>query len=133
MADEVRHLAQNTQNATQEIEKMIALLQTGTSSAVKAMSSSHKRSTEAVEQVKHEEASLRNITESVYTIRDMNDKISATAEEQASVTAEVSRNVENINEIASRTTKSIHSISHSAEQLASLATQLSTKISYFNV
>ena len=63
----------------------------------------------------------------------MNDRISATAEEQASVTAEVSRNVENITEIASRTTKSIHSISTSAEQLAALATQLSNKISYFKV
>jgi len=112
---------------------MITLLQSGTSSAVKAMTSSHQRSTDAVNQVKHEEESLKNINQSVSKIRDMNDRISATAEEQASVTAEVSRNVENINEIASRTTKSIHSISHSAEQLASLATQLSTKISYFNV
>ncbi|WP_421853129.1 methyl-accepting chemotaxis protein [Marinomonas sp.] len=133
VADEVRHLALNTQNATQEIEKMIALLQSGTSSAVKAMTSSHQRSTDAVNQVKHEEESLRHINQSVSKIRDMNDRISATAEEQASVTAEVSRNVENITEIASRTTKSIHSISNSAGQLASLATQLSTKISYFKV
>ncbi|WP_137169641.1 methyl-accepting chemotaxis protein [Marinomonas sp. FW-1] len=133
VADEVRHLAQNTQNATQEIEKMIALLQSGTSSAVKAMTSSHQRSTDAVNQVKHEEDSLRHINQSVSKIRDMNDRISATAEEQASVTAEVSRNVENITEITSRTTKSIHSISNSAEQLASLATQLSAKISYFKV
>ena len=133
VADEVRHLAQNTQNATQEIEKMIALLQSGTSSAVQAMTSSHQRSTDAVNQVKHEEDSLRHINQSVSKIRDMNDRISATAEEQASVTAEVSRNVENITEIASRTTKSIHSISNSAGQLASLATQLSAKISYFKV
>jgi methyl-accepting chemotaxis protein len=133
VADEVRHLAQNTQNATQEIEKMITLLQSGTSSAVKAMTSSHQRSTDAVNQVKHEEDSLRHINQSVSKIREMNDRISATAEEQASVTAEVSRNVENITEITSRTTKSIHSISNSAEQLASLATQLSTKISYFKV
>lgn len=133
VADEVRHLAQNTQNATQEIEKMITLLQTGTSSAVKAMTSSHQRSTDAVNQVKHEEKSLQNINLSVSKIRDMNDRISATAEEQASVTADVSRNVENITEIASRTTTSIHSISNSAGQLASLATQLSAKISYFKV
>ena len=133
VADEVRHLAQNTQNATQEIEKMITLLQSGTSSAVKAMTSSHQSSTDAVSQVKHEEESLRNINQSVTKIRDMNDRISATAEEQASVTADVSRNVENITEIASRTTKSIHSISNSAGQLASLATQLSEKISYFKV
>ena len=133
VADEVRHLAQNTQDATQQIEKMITLLNTGTSSAVKAMTSSHQRSTEAVNQVKHEETSLENINLSVSKIRDMNDRISSTAEEQASVTSEVSRNVTNITEIASKTTESIHSISESAEQLANLATQLATKISYFKM
>jgi methyl-accepting chemotaxis protein len=133
VADEVRHLAKNTQDATQEIEKMITILQNGTSSAVAAMTSSHQRSTEAVNQVKHEEESLRNINQSVSKIRDMNDRISATAEEQASVTAEVSRNISNITDITARTTDSIHSISQSAGQLAALAKQLSTKISYFNV
>jgi methyl-accepting chemotaxis protein len=133
VADEVRHLALNTQNATQQIEKMIALLNSGTASAVKAMTSSHKRSTEAVSQVKHEESSLENINLSVSKIRDMNDRISSTAEEQASVTSEVSRNVTNITEIASKTTDSIHAISESADQLANLASQLSAKISYFKV
>lgn len=133
VADEVRHLAQNTQDATQQIERMIVLLQSGTASAVKAMASSHQRSTDAVNQVKHEEESLRNINQSVSKIRDMNDRISATAEEQASVTAEVGRNVANITEISAKTTESIHSINHSAEQLANLATQLSAKISYFKV
>ena len=133
VADEVRHLAQNTQNATQQIEKMITLLNSGTSSAVKAMASSHQRSTDAVNQVKHEEVSLSNINLSVSKIRNMNDQISSTAEEQASVTSEVSRNVSNITDIASQTTASIHSISESAGQLANLAEQLSTKISYFKV
>ncbi|KZN15289.1 methyl-accepting chemotaxis protein [Marinomonas sp. TW1] len=133
VADEVRHLAQNTQDATQQIEKMITLLQSGTSSAVAAMTSSHQRSTNAVEQVKHEEESLLNINQSVSKIREMNDRISATAEEQASVTAEVNRNVSNITSITEKTTNSIHSISQSAGQLANLAKQLSNKISYFNV
>ncbi|AEF54614.1 methyl-accepting chemotaxis protein [Marinomonas posidonica] len=133
VADEVRHLAQNTQDATQQIEKMITLLQSGTSSAVAAMTSSHQRSTDAVEQVKHEEESLLNINQSVSKIREMNDRISATAEEQASVTAEVNRNVSNITSITEKTTNSIHAISQSAGQLADLAKQLSNKISYFNV
>lgn len=133
VADEVRHLAQNTQDATQQIESMITLLQTGTASAVKAMTSSYQRSTDAVNQVRHEENSLREINTSVSKIRDMNDRISATAEEQATVTAEVGRNISNITEISSKTTKSIHAISNSSEQLAALATQLSAKISYFNV
>lgn len=133
VADEVRHLAQNTQNATQQIEQMIAQLQAGTSSAVKAMTTSHKRSSEVVSQVRNEESSLENINQAVAKIRDMNDRISATAEEQASVTSEVSRNVSNITEIAGKSTESTHAISQSAEQLATLAEQLSQKVGYFKV
>lgn len=133
VADEVRHLAKNTQDATQEIEKMITLLQNGTSSAVKATTLSHQKSTDAVEQVKYEKEALQKINISVSKIRNMNDRISETAEEQASVTSEVSRNISNITDITSQTTESIHKISKSAEQLATLATQLSAKISYFNV
>ena len=133
VADEVRHLAQNTQNATQQIEQMISLLQTGTQSAVKAITTSHERSTNVVNQVRNEEHSLENINQCVSQIRGMNDRISATALQQASVTTEVSRNIANIGDIANKTTNSIHSISQSAEQLETLATQLSTKIGYFKV
>lgn len=133
VADEVRHLAQNTQDATQQIEKMITVLQTGATSAVTAMSSSQQRSENAVSQVKHEEESLQNINLSVTKIRDMNDRISATAEQQAIVTADVSKNVNNISDIAVKTTESIYAISESSQQLANLATQLSRKISYFKV
>ncbi|TDO99934.1 methyl-accepting chemotaxis protein [Marinomonas balearica] len=133
VADEVRQLAQNTQNATQQIEQMISQLQSGTNSAVNAMRNSYDRSVTAVEQVKHEEGSLTNINSSVARIRDMNDRISATAEEQATVTAEVRRNVENITDIANQTTDSMHSVSNSSEQLARLAQQLNQRISYFKV
>lgn len=112
---------------------MIALLQSGTSSAVKAMTSSHQKSTGAVNQVKYEEEALQNIKLSVSKIRDMNNRISATAKEQASATAEIGRNILNITDITSQTTNSIHKTSKSAEQLAILANQLSEKISYFNV
>lgn len=133
VADEVRTLAQNTQNATQQIEKMISNLQVGTSSAVKVMKSSHSISTDVVEAVKEEEDSLQHINASVAKIRDMNDRISATAEEQSAVTSEVNSNVINIAEIAKKSTHSIHAIDNNATLVANLANQLSNKIAYFKV
>jgi len=133
VADEVRTLAQNTQNATQQIEQMIAQLQSGTNQAVKAMQSSHAISTSVVEIVKEEEASLQSINGSVSKIRDMNDRISATAEEQANVTSEVNKNVSNIAEIAVKSTQSIHSINDDAAKVAQLAKQLCDKIEYFKM
>ncbi|RDL46161.1 methyl-accepting chemotaxis protein [Marinomonas piezotolerans] len=133
VADEVRHLAQNTQNATQQIESMIQQLQTGTTAAVQSMKASHERSTEAVSQVRSEGSTLSNITSSISHIREMNDSISATAEQQAAVTTEVSRNVATITDIAERTNDSINAISTRADQLAGLASSLSSKIRYFKV
>lgn len=133
VADEVRTLAQNTQNATQQIEQMISQLQSGTNMAVKAMQSSHAISTNVVEIVKEEEASLQSINGSVSKIRDMNDRISATAEEQANVTAEVNKNVTNIANIAVKSTQSIHTITDDAAKVAQLAKQLCDKIEYFKM
>lgn len=133
VADEVRTLAQNTQDATQQIEQMISKLQSGTNLAVQAMKSSHAISTDVVEIVKEEEASLQSINGSVSKIRDMNDRISATAEEQANVTSEVNQNVSNIADIALKSTESIHTINDDAAKVAKLAKQLCDKIEYFKI
>lgn len=133
VADEVRTLAQNTQDATQQIEQMISKLQSGTNLAVKAMQSSHAISTDVVEIVKEEETSLQSINGSVSKIRDMNNRISATAEEQANVTSEVNTNVSNIAEIAIKSTQSIHTITDDAAKVAKLAKQLCDKIEYFKM
>ncbi|MCV2402942.1 methyl-accepting chemotaxis protein [Marinomonas sp. C2222] len=133
VADEVRNLAQNTQEATQQIETMINSLQSGAANAVKAMNSSHERSMNTVTQVKEEAMSLQEISLSVSKITQMNDSVSATTTEQATFTANVTNNVSNIMEISTETTKSIHAISQATDQLTNLATQLSKKVRYFNV
>ncbi|MFT2112556.1 methyl-accepting chemotaxis protein [Marinomonas sp. 2405UD68-3] len=133
VADEVRQLSQNTQNATQKIEVMNSQLKEGAKQAAKAMDSSHSKSINVVEQVQHEEQSLDKINASVSKIRHMSDQISATAEDQVSVTSEVSKSIANINKITEKTTSSIHSINNASSELDQLAEQLSNKIGYFKV
>ncbi|MEC8484856.1 MAG: methyl-accepting chemotaxis protein, partial [Pseudomonadota bacterium] len=111
----------------------IQQLQAGTTKAVEAMKNSHERSSNAVSQVREEGATLSNISQAISQIRAMNDSISTTAEEQAAVTTEVRRNVDTISAIAERTNESITAISERSDQLASLASQLTSKIRYFKV
>src|SRR5690606_1904085 len=68
VADEVRTLAQRTQQSTQEIEQMIARLQEGVGAAVKVMGTSHGMTGEAVDSALKVQSALDNIMRAVTQI-----------------------------------------------------------------
>jgi aerotaxis receptor len=106
VADEVRTLAQRTQQSTQEIEKMIAELQNGTRDASQVMQKSCDQASISVEQANQGCQALTTISEKVTSISDMNDQIATAAEEQSAVTEEINRNIVNISQIADQSSQS---------------------------
>jgi len=100
VADEVRSLAQRTQQSTAEIEIMIAELQNGTRQASRAMLDSCEQASSSVEQASQGYQALVTITEKVSCITDMNYQIASATEEQSAVTEEVNRNLVNISQVA---------------------------------
>lgn len=103
VADEVRNLALRTQESTQQIEGMIAKLQSGTQSAVDAMQQGREQAKNSVEQAAQADESLTNIRAAVDTIAQMNHQIAAAAEEQSAVAEEINQNISNISRVASET------------------------------
>ncbi len=82
VADEVRTLAQRTQEATEEINDMIARLQEGSSNAVKVMAEGRRQAELSVDQASKAGESLSAITSAISSISSMNEQIAAAVEQQ---------------------------------------------------
>ncbi len=100
VADEVRHLANRTQQATVEIQQRIQQLQQQTTDAVSIMNHTAQISDKAVEQAVAAGQSLNTIVQAVGRVADLNLQIATAAEQQSLVAQETSRNVVNVADIA---------------------------------
>lgn len=131
VADEVRTLAGRTQESTQEIERMIEKLQSGSNHAVSVMNSSREQAHETVSKATDAGSSLGVITSSIANIRDMNTQIASAAEEQAVVAEDVNRNVTVIHGISTDTTESAHRITEATGQLVDISSNLENLVGQF--
>lgn len=105
VADEVRNLAQRTQESTSEIQQIIQNVQSGASSAANAMEQGNSRTRESAEQAEQARATLAAITSAVVTIRDMNAQIATAAEQQSAAVNEINRNFSGVAESAHATSE----------------------------
>jgi len=133
VADEVRTLAQRTQNSTAEIESFINSLQNDANSAYNIIESSQKKAATAVENSKNVEVVLEEISTSVSNIFAMTEQIATAIEEQAVVTQDVAQNVVRVEEKSMETTTGATEISKTAKEQALLATTLQDIANSFKV
>ncbi len=133
VADEVRTLASRTHESTEEIQKMIERLQTGTEKAVSVMLEGKKRSDNTVEETNKQNSFLTEIVSSVVTIDEMATHIASASEEQSVVAEEISNNICNINHVTEQSSISADQISQNSEKLAKLASDLKSLILRFKI
>ncbi len=93
VADEVRGLAQRTQQSTNEIQRMISTLQGGARDAVQAMAQSSQHVEASVDQAQRAAAALDGISQRVTRITAMSQQIAAAVEEQSAVSEDINRNI----------------------------------------
>ena len=123
VADEVRSLAQRTQESTQDIESIIEDLGKATELAVGNMTNCRERSQRSVESIDKVYCALQSITQSVTSIERMSQQIAAAAEEQSSVAMEVNNNTQNISDIAKETEHKAQSAAETTIDMRELAAQ----------
>ncbi len=131
VADEVRSLAQRTQESTQEIQGMIERLQGGSEEAVRSMADGSEEMQRTIEQASRAGASLANIAQAVSLINDMNTQIASATEEQMTVSQEISRNVVNISDVAKSSEHSVREIDKASRELKQSAQRLAALVGEF--
>ena len=133
VADEVRTLAQRTQQSTEEIENMIEQLQNGTKQAVAVMNNSCEQAQNSVTHAGQGGEALDTITSKISQIADMNYMIASAAEEQCAVAEEINRNIMNISQIAEIATQGTHTIMAANKELSDMARRFDGMTRQFTV
>ncbi len=133
VADEVRTLASRTHESTEEIQKMIENLQTGTAKAVNVMMEGKQRSEITVAESDKQNTFFETIVTSVVNIDDMATQIASASEEQAAVAEEMSKNISNISSVTENSAEGSKQISISSEELAKLSSGIQVMINRFQV
>lgn len=124
VADEVRTLAQRTQDSTSEIESFIGSLQSDVNGAFSVIDNSQRMADEAVDSARNVEQTLTSISESVGHIFSMTEQVATAVEEQAMVTQDVAKNVVNVEHKSTESTNDSKEITQTAKEQAQLALSL---------
>ncbi len=133
VADEVRTLAQRTQQSTSEIESFISALQSDANTAYSVIEKSQKMAENAVENSKNVEQTLGGITQSVSNIFAMTEQVAVAVEEQAMVTQDVAKNVINIEHKSMESATGSTQITTTAKEQAMLAVTLQDISTIFKI
>ena len=133
VADEVRALAARTQTSTAEIEQTLSKLHAGSTTAITAMDSTKLTGERTVETTSLVAQNLDSIAKSVIHINDLNMQIATAAEEQSSVTDEITRNMTAIRGIVGELSANGEATTNETINLAAANSQLKSIVSKFRL
>ena len=133
VADEVRLLAQRTQQSTDEVQKMLESLQQNSQAAVQVINESSTTAQATVEQAQQAQSSLTIISNALHMINGLNASIASATLQQSHVAEEINQNVTQVAGLSQSSNEAAHQLSASSEQLNQLALELNRQLAQFKV
>jgi len=133
VADEVRSLAQRTQEATIEIETMINTFGQVTSAAVSSMSNSSNYSNQCLDSTEESNLKISEIQTAIAQINEMNDQIAASADLQSSNSKQLSTNTQRIHDLTNENAVSASQLTVTASNMADVAETLKNSLNKFKL
>ncbi|OCT22366.1 HAMP domain-containing methyl-accepting chemotaxis protein [Pseudomonas putida] len=133
VADEVRGLAQRTQQSTEEIEHLIESLHQGTDEVTSLLDSSRTLTEQSVELSRRAGDALGQITRTVSNIQGMNQQIATASEEQSVVAEQINRSVISVREASDHTSSASEQTATSSGELQQLGQQLRGMVGRFSL
>jgi methyl-accepting chemotaxis protein len=133
VADEVRTLAQKTQQSTHEIEQMVEALQQSTGSVHVAMQENQQSAIQATEATGRIEATLDTLAAQIQTINDMNVQVTSAAHQQSEVTTQISRHVTSMQDLSREVSVHSQSVATMAHQMQQQSETLIETLQQFRI
>ncbi|MBU2953700.1 methyl-accepting chemotaxis protein [Marinobacter sp. F3R08] len=133
VAEEVRTLAQQTHQSTVEIESIITGLHSITDDVHGAVTESHELANRSADEAASLEDTLADILRDVDRISGMATQIAAAADEQVTVTRDISRNMATVRDTSLQTLSGSQEISQVTVSQAQLASELQALAQGFRV
>ncbi|MCW8933981.1 MAG: methyl-accepting chemotaxis protein [Gammaproteobacteria bacterium] len=133
VADEVRTLAQRTQESTKEIQTMIETLQSVSRETVEVMEKGQAQANESVVHATAAGDSLQQIKEAVKGITEINTLINDEAGSQSGVAVEINQNMHSISEIATESMNGAERTNQESQGLSNLAQNLQQLVAKFKL
>lgn len=122
VADEVRSLAEKTQQSTVEIQAILESIRGGAEESVQAMATGRGQTESTASQVVEVGSHLEQILVAITEINEKNQQIATAAEEQTSVAGSLSELIMKIRNLAEETSGESRDAHALSEELSTLAT-----------
>ncbi len=124
VADEVRTLAQRTQESTAEIESMVGKFQHDAEQVSKSIAQCVANVDNSVEQTTLLESKLQALLQAANSISDMSSQIAVATEEQVAVAGEMAGNIERISELSLNNANEGEQVRQASQEQSELAEEL---------